>query len=104
MRQNTNAQEEHVLAEEEQVTAAPTKQHEEEKHVGIRAEKMKKIRKRDKKQDGRTQGVDSIKVSRFCNNAKPGALPPDLPSSSYSRRQRHQVPGLPLSRFPSLNK
>ena len=47
MRQNTDdtrtkmTRGEHVLAEE-QVTAAPAKQYEEEKHAGTRAEKKKR--------------------------------------------------------------
>ena len=45
-----NSQEEHVLAEEQQITAAAQrKQHAEEKLAGIRAEKKKKIRKQGKK-------------------------------------------------------
>ena len=94
---------EHVLAEEEQMTAARTKQHLDEKHTGIPA-KYKKIRKQGKERDNRTQGVNSIKASRLCYEAEPGTLSPALPSSSYSRRQRYQVPALPLSRPTSENK
>ena len=58
-----------------------------------------------KMQENRTQGVDSNKASRVCHKAEPVTLPPDLPSSSYSRRQRYQVSALPLSRPPSsVNK
>ena len=37
-------QEEHVLAEEEPMTAARTKQHEDENHTGIRTKKNEKRR------------------------------------------------------------
>ena len=85
------------------MTAARTKQHLDEKHTGIPA-KYKKIRKQGKERDNRTQGVNSIKASRLCYEAEPGTLSPALPSSSYSRRQRYQVPALPLSRPTSENK
>ena len=106
---------EHTLAEEEQMTAARTKQHEEEKHTGIMTEKTKKRRKQDKKQENRTQAVDSNKASRLCYKAdsnkasrlcykaEPGTLSPGLPSSSCSRRQRYQV-SLPLSVPPPLHE
>lgn len=42
---------EHVLGEEEQMTAARAKQHEEGKHAGIWAEKKKKTKQ------GKTQDV-----------------------------------------------
>ena len=41
---------EHVLAEEEQMTAAQTKQHEDEKHTGIRTEKKKEGSKTNKQE------------------------------------------------------
>ena len=90
---------EHVLAEEEQMTAARTKQHEEDKHTGIRTDEKKKRSKQGKK--GRkigTQGVDSNKSFRLCCKAWPGTLRHDLLSSSYSRRHRYQVSVLPLPR------
>ena len=85
---------EHVLAEEEQMTAARTKQHEEEKHTGVRA--AGKRRKEGSKAKS--------KKSRLCYKAEPATLPPDLPSSSYPCLRRYQVTVLPVSRPPSVNK
>ena len=42
-------QELHVLSDEDQMTAARTKQYEEEKHTGIRTERNKKTRKQGRK-------------------------------------------------------
>ena len=44
-----------------------------------------------KRQEHRTQGVRSNKVSRLCYKAEPGTLSHYMPSSSWSRRQRYQV-------------
>ena len=77
-------QNKHALAEVK-MTAARTKQHQKEKHiVTTRTEKNAK----KKKQENRTQSVDSNKASRLCYKAEPGTLPHELPSSSYARRQR----------------
>ena len=70
-------QEEHVwiLAEEQQMTAARTKQHEEEKNTGIRTDKKQEMKEaRQKKQENRTQGADSNKAFRLCHKAEPGTL------------------------------
>ena len=89
-----------------QMTAALTKQHEQEKHTRYRDkdEKNKSRRKQREKQKNRTQGVDSNKACRLCYKAEPGTLPPDLPSSSNSRQQWYQVPVRPLSSPASVNK
>ena len=61
------APKEHVLAEEKRVSAARTKQHEEEKHTGIKTDKnMQKKGNKEKKQANRAQSVDSNKASRLC--------------------------------------
>ena len=88
------------------MTAALTKQHEQEKHTRYRDkdEKNKSRRKQREKQKNRTQGVDSNKACRLCYKAEPGTLPPDLPSSSNSRQQWYQVPVRPLSSPASVNK
>ena len=102
-------QELHVLSDEDQMTAARTKQYEEEKHTGIRTERNKKTRKqgrkrkRGRKTRNRIRGVDSNKASRLCYKPEPGTLSNGLPSSSYSRQQRYQVSVLPLSSPPSVN-
>ena len=48
MRQKANDTKEHVIAEQEQMTAARTKQYEEAKHTGIRTEKKKTTRNQGK--------------------------------------------------------
>ena len=66
---------EHVLAEEERMTAARPKQREGEKLTGVRTEKKKKKSKqgkKNKKPESRTQGVDNNKASRLCCKAEPG--------------------------------
>ena len=74
------------------MNAAQTKEHKEDKHTRIRKEKMRKVgSKAQKKQENRTQGVRSNKVSRLCYKAEPGTLSHYMPSSSCSRRQRYQV-------------
>ena len=90
-------QQEHVLAEEEQMAAALTKQHEEEKHTGKRTEK-KNRRKQGKqaRESYSRRRYSSSKASRLCCKAQPGTLPHDLPSPSYSRRQRYQGPVLTM--------
>ena len=99
---------EYTVAGEECMTAAQTRQHDEEKHTGIRTDgENKKSRKQGtkKKQERRTPGVHSNKASRLCYEAEPGTLSHCLPSSSCSRRQRYQVSLLPLSPPPpSVNK
>ena len=48
------------------MTAAQTKEHEEEKHTGIRKEKIRNVGSKAHKQANRTQGVHSNKASRLC--------------------------------------
>ena len=72
------------------MTAARTKQYEEEKHAGIRTEKRRKEGSKAKKTINLTHGVDSNKASRLCYKTEPGTLSHDLPSPSYSRQQRYQ--------------
>ena len=49
------------------MTAAQTTGHEEDKHSGIRKEKIRKAGSKARKQENRTQGVHSSnKVSRLC--------------------------------------
>ena len=86
------------------MTAAQTKEYEEEKPTGIRKAKIRKVGSNEKKQENRTQGVHSIKAFRLCYKAEPGTLSHYLPSSFCSRRQRYQVSLLPLSSPPSVNK
>ena len=83
-------QEERVLAQEEQVTAAWAKQHEDDENdteLMQRKRKKKEGRQRSKKVVGNPSIVTKVPV---CYKAEPETLPPDLPSS-YSRRQRYQV-------------
>ena len=97
------AQEENVLAGE-QMTGARTKlTPRRETCRDYRGEK-KERRKRDKTQENRTRGVDRNRASHLCYKAEQGTLPPDLPSSSYSRRQRYQVSVLSLSPPPPLRQ
>ena len=56
------------------MTAAQTKEHEEDKHTGIRKEKTRKVGSKAQKQENRTQGVHSNKISRLCCKAEPGTL------------------------------
>ena len=71
------------------MTASQTKEHEEDKDTGIRKEKMRKAgSKAHKKQENRTQGVRSKKVSCLCYKAEPGTLSHYMISYSCSRRQR----------------
>ena len=74
---------EHVLAEEDEAT-----------------------RRRETYRDNkdRNRRKQASKAKKQENKAEPGTLPHDLPSSSYSRRQRYQVSVPPLSRPPSVNK
>ena len=78
------------------MTAAQPKEHE-DKHTGIRNEKIRKVGSKAQKQENRTQGVHSSKLSRLCYKAEPGTLSHFMPSSSCSRRQPHQASLLPLS-------
>ena len=61
------------------MTAAQTKQHDEEKHAGIRKEKRRKVGSKAEKQENRTQGVHSNKTSRLCYKVEPGTLSHYLP-------------------------
>ena len=88
------------------MAAAQTKRHEEDKRTGVQEKKRKHRKEKRKvlskvlKQASATsysRRLHSNKSSRLCYNAKPGTLPQHLPSSSCSRRQRHQVSLLPLS-------
>ena len=65
---------EHVLAEEEQMTAARTKQHEEDKHTGIRTDEKKKRSKQGKKA-GKSVLKASIVTNLSVSAAKPGRGP-----------------------------
>ena len=56
------------------MTAAQTKEYEEEKPTGIRKAKIRKVGSNEKKQENRTQGVHSIKAFRLCYKAEPGTL------------------------------
>ena len=73
------------------MTAARTKGREEDKHTGIRKEKIRKVGSKAKKQENRAEGVHSHKYSRLYYKAGPGTLSHHLPYSSCSRRQRYQV-------------
>ena len=73
------------------MTAAQTKHHEEEKHTGIRKEKLKKVGRKAKKNENRTEGVHCNKASRLCYKVEPRTLSHYLPSSSCSRRQWYKV-------------
>ena len=76
-----------------------------DKHTGIRKETIRKTRKvgsKAQKQEHRTQGIHSNKVSCLCYKTEPGTLPHNLPSSR-SRRQWYQVSLLPLSSLTSVN-
>ena len=86
------------------MTAARTKEHEEQKHTGIWKEKIRKVGSKEQKQENLTEGTHSNKYSRLCYKAEPGTLSHHLPYSSYSRRQRYQVSLLPLLSPPSTNK
>ena len=70
------------------MAAAQTKEHEDDEDTGTRKEKMRKIGGKAQKQENRTQGVHSNKVSRLCYKAEPATLSHNLPSASCSRRQR----------------
>ena len=63
-------------------TAAQTKEHEEDKHTGIRQDTILQVGSKVQKQKKRTQGVYSNKSSRLCYKAEPGTLSHHLPSSS----------------------
>ena len=56
------------------MAAAQTKEHEDDEDTGTRKEKMRKIGGKAQKQENRTQGVHSNKVSRLCYKAEPGTL------------------------------
>ena len=73
------------------MTAAQTKEHEADKHIGIRKEKMIKVGNKAQKQENRTQGGHTKRVSRLCFKAEPGTLSHYMSSSSCSRRQWYQV-------------
>ena len=72
------------------MTAARTKEHEEQKHTGIWKEKIRKVGSKEQKQENLTEGTHSNKYSRLCYKAEPGTFSHYL-SSSWSRRQRYQV-------------
>ena len=69
-----------------QTTAAQTKE-DEDKHTGIRKEKIWKVGSEAQNQENRTQGVHSNKVSRLCYKTDPGTLSHSMPSSSCSRHE-----------------
>ena len=56
------------------MTAAQTKEHEEDKltGTGIRKDKIRKVGSKARKQENPTQGVHSEKVYRLCYKAEPG--------------------------------
>ena len=88
------------------MTAARTKQHE-GKDTGIRKEKIRIVgskAKKGKKILLKASMSIVTKASRLFYKAEPGTLSHDLPSSSYSRRQRYQVSELQLLSSPSVNK
>ena len=56
------------------MTAARTKEHENDKRTGVRKEKPIKVGSKAPKQENRTQGVHSNKLSRLCYKAEAGTL------------------------------
>ena len=56
------------------MSAAQTKEDEEEKHTGIRNDNIRKVGSRSKRQENRTRGVRGSKASRLCYKAEPGPL------------------------------
>ena len=75
------------------MSAAQTKEDEEEKHTGIRNDNIRKVGSKSKRQENRTRGVRGSKASRLCYKAEPGPLTVSryLHSSSCSHRQRYRV-------------
>ena len=75
VRQNTDdTKRTHTLAEEGQMTAARTKQHQREKHTGVSTDKNRKRRKPwATKQESRTLGVENNKASCLLQS-RAGAL------------------------------
>ena len=55
------------------MTAAQTKELEEDKHTGIRKEKIRSVGSKAQKQENRTQGAHSNKATRLWYKAEPGS-------------------------------